>query len=65
MKASDIIKKTGKTDGKSNKEGGGGRFKQMEDKGMSAKLVAWIGRRKNGEGKMEKWSKAGKKRAEK
>lgn len=53
---SDVIKKTGKTDGKSNKLGKGGRFKQMEDKGLSAKLSSWIGDRVHGKGNMAKWA---------
>jgi hypothetical protein len=61
MKASDVIKKSGKTDGESNKLGGGGRFKQMEKKGMSDKLIAWIGDRKYGKNKMSKWASKGKK----
>lgn len=56
MKASDVIKKKGKTDGKSNKLGKGGRFKQMEKKGMSDKLIAWIGNRKHGSKKMGEWA---------
>lgn len=53
---SDIIKKTGKIDGKSNKLGKGGRFKQMENKGLSAKLTAWIGAKNHGSKKMHEWS---------
>ena len=64
MKASDVLKKKGETDGKSNKLGGGGRFKQMEKKGMSDKLIAWIGRRKHGAKAMAKMSAAGRERSE-
>lgn len=52
----EIIKKKGKTDGKSNKLGKGGRLKQMESKGLSAKLVAWIGNKNHGSKKMHEWS---------
>ena len=55
-KASDILNKKGKTDGKSNKLGKGGRFEQMENKGLSSKLVAWIGRKNHGSKDMAKWS---------
>lgn len=61
MKASDIIKKSGKTDGKSNKLGGGGRFQQMKKKGMSSALVAWIGDRRHGKKQMAKWAAKGRK----
>lgn len=54
--ASDVIKKTGKTDGKSNKLGKGGRFKQMEKKGLSDKLTAWIGAKNHGSKKMHEWA---------
>lgn len=65
MKAADIIKKTGKTDGKSNREGGGGRSEQMKEKGMSGALISWIGRRKEGKGKFDKQAEEGRERAEK
>ncbi len=58
---SDVIKKIGKTDGKSNKLGKGGRFKQMEKKGLSDKLSAWIGDKVHGKGNMKKWAVEGKK----
>lgn len=58
-KVKDVLKKTGKTDGEPNKLGGGGRFKQMEDKGLSDKLVAWIGRKKHGAKKMASWATKG------
>lgn len=54
--ASDVIKKKGKTDGKSNKLGKGGRFKQMENKGLSPKLTAWIGAKVHGKDNMSKWA---------
>lgn len=57
----EIIKKTGKTDGKSNKLGKGGRFKQMENKGLSPKLAAWIGDKVHGKNKMAKWAAKDKK----
>ena len=63
VKAADFIKKKGKTDGKSNKLGGGGRFKQMEKQGKSDALIAWIGRRAHGEKKMAQWSHEGRERA--
>jgi hypothetical protein len=53
---SDVLKKKGKTDGKSNKLGKGGRFKQMENKGLSAKLVAWIGSKNHSSKQMHKWT---------
>lgn len=55
-----IMKKTGTTDGKSNKLGSGGRFKQLENKGLSSKLAAWIGNRKHGTKKMHTWASKGK-----
>lgn len=55
----DTLKHTGDTDGKSNKLGGGGRFEQMEKKGVSGALAAWIGRRKHGGKEMAKWSAGG------
>ena len=51
-------KKTGTFHGKSNKLGGGGRFAQMQAKGMSGGLAAWIGRRKFGAKMMAKMSAA-------
>lgn len=51
-----IMKKTGTTGGKSNKPGGGGRFQQMRNKGVSAKLAAWIGRKKYSGSQMSKWA---------
>lgn len=55
------MKTSGETDGKSNKLGGGGRFQQLKNKGLSDKLTAWIGRRAHGAKKMAKWAAAGKK----
>lgn len=49
-------KKTGKTDGKSNALGGGGRFQQMLNKGMSPALAATIGRNKYGAKKFSRLS---------
>ncbi len=60
-KVSDALKHTGETDGESNKLGGGGRFKQMEKKGVSPALAAWIGDKLHGKAKMSKWAAAGKK----
>lgn len=59
---SDVFKKKGSTDGKSNKLGKGGRFKQMEKKGLSDKLIAWIGRKNHGSKDMAKWSAADRKK---
>lgn len=53
-----IMKKSGKTDGKSNKLGGGGRFQQLKNKGLSSKLAAWIGDRKHSQSKMSSWAAA-------
>lgn len=50
------IKKTGSTDGKSNKLGDGGRFQQMRDRGMSPALAAYIGRKRYGAKAMAKMS---------
>lgn len=61
MKKKITVKKAGSYKGQPNKLGGGGRFKQMTDKGMSKGLVAWIGRKKHGAKQMAKWSAAGRK----
>lgn len=53
------MKKTGKTDGKSNKLGGGGRFQQMLNKGKSPALAAYIGRKMYGKKKMSQLSSQG------
>lgn len=50
----DNMKKSGTTDGKSNQLGGGGRFQQMKNKGVSGGLAAFIGRRLYGKKKMTK-----------
>lgn len=55
------IKTTGKFEGKSNKLGGGGRFKQMVAQGKSPALAAFIGRKKYGAVKMAKMAAKGKK----
>lgn len=55
------VKKTGKFQGKSNKLGGGGRFKQLEAQGKSPALAAFIGRKKYGKKKFQSLSKKGKK----
>lgn len=57
----DTTKKTGSFQGKSNKLGGGGRFAQMEAKGVSGGLAAFIGRKLYGKKKMAKMSAKGKK----
>jgi hypothetical protein len=61
MKLKDTLKHTGKTDGKSNKLGGGGRFKQLEDQGKSPALAAFIGDKKYGKSKMAKMAAKGRK----
>lgn len=60
----DTTKKTGKFEGKSNKLGGGGRFAQMEAKGASPALAAFIGKKLYGKKKMSKMATKGRKRAE-
>lgn len=60
---SKTTKKTGKFSGKSNRLGGGGRFAQMEAKGASPALAAFVGRKLYGAKKMAKMSSAGRKRA--
>jgi hypothetical protein len=62
------IKKTGKTAGKSNALGGGGRFAQMEDKlkgkvSDPAAVAASIGRKKYGASKFNAMAAKGRKRA--
>lgn len=57
----DTTKKTGSFQGKSNKLGGGGRFAQMEAKGASPALAAFIGRKLYGKKKMSKMASKGKK----
>lgn len=54
-------KKTGTTNGKSNALGGGGRFQQLQNKGMSGGLAAYIGKRLYGKSKMSNMASAGKK----
>lgn len=56
------LRKTGKFEGKSNRLGGGGRFKQLVAKGKSPALAAYIGRRSLGKSKFQKLAAAGKKR---
>lgn len=55
------IKKTGSTGGEPNRLGGGGRFKQMTNKGMSPALAAYIGRKKYGAKMMANMAAKGKK----
>jgi len=61
MTESKTTKKTGKFQGKSNKLGGGGRFAQMEAKGASPALAAFIGRKLYGAKKMASMAAKGKK----
>lgn len=61
---SHTTKKTGEFHGKSNKLGGGGRFAQMESKGVSPALAAFIGRKLYGKKKMASMAAKGRKRAE-
>lgn len=56
-------KKTGKTNGKSNKLGGGGRFQQLKNKGLSGALIHFIGAKKYGNAAMAKMAAKGKKSA--
>lgn len=56
-------KKTGTYKGKSNAVGGGGRFKQMTDSGMSPALASFIGRKKYGSSALSKMAAAGRSRA--
>lgn len=55
------IKKTGTFKGKSNKLGGGGRFAQLEAKGVSPALAATIGRKLYGSKRMSKMATASRK----
>ena len=63
------VKKTGKTNGKSNKLGGEGRFAQVAAKAGGGKkgaaIAAVAGMKKYGKAKMSKMAKAGKNRAAK
>lgn len=61
---SHTTKKSGEFHGKSNKLGGGGRFAQLEAKGVSPALAAYIGRKVHGEKKMASLAEKGKKRSE-
>lgn len=65
MKLKDTLKHTGKTKGKSNKLGGGGRFQQLEDKGDSPALAAYIGDKKYGKKKMTSLAVRGRERKDK
>lgn len=53
-------KKTGSYKGQSNAPGGGGRFKQMTDNGVSPGLASYIGRKKFGAKKMASMAANGK-----
>lgn len=57
------IKKTGTFEGKSNKLGGGGRFKQLVAQGKSPALAAFIGRKSLGKAKFQGLSAAARKRS--
>lgn len=57
---SKTTKKTGTFQGKSNEAGGGGRFAQMQAKGVSPALAAYIGRKKFGAKAMAKMGAKGK-----
>lgn len=57
---SKTTKKTGTFAGKSNKLGGGGRFAQLESKGLSGALAATIGRKKFGKAKFQSLAAKGK-----
>lgn len=59
------VKKTGTFQGHSNKLGGGGRFRQLEAKGASPALAAYIGRKLYSKKKFQAMASAGKKRANK
>lgn len=59
------LKHTGKFKGKSNKLGGGGRFKQLVAQGKSPALAAYIGRKSLGKKKFQKLAAKGKKRSSK
>lgn len=59
------LKKTGKFQGKSNKLGGGGRFKQLVAQGKSPALAAYIGRKSLGKAKFQKLAVKGRERANK
>jgi hypothetical protein len=56
------LKKTGSTNGKPNKLGGGGRFQQLLNQGKSPALAAFIGRKSLGKKKFQKLAAAGKKK---
>lgn len=60
MVSKDMTDKTGSTDGKSNALGGGGRFQQMKNKGISPALAAWVGKKKYGSKMMAKMAAKGK-----
>lgn len=62
---SKLIKKTGKFQGKSNKLGGGGRFKQMVAQGKSPALAASISRKSLGKAKFQKLAAKGRKASKK
>lgn len=57
------LKHTGTFEGKSNKLGGGGRFKQLVAQGKSPALAAYIGRKSLGTKKFQSLAAKGKKRA--
>lgn len=57
------IRTTGTFRGKSNRLGGGGRFKQLVAQGKSPALAAFIGRRRYGSRAMSAMAAAGRRRA--
>jgi hypothetical protein len=61
MKPSQVIKTSGKFNGKSNKLGGGGRSAQLKAKGLNGAEIAAIGRNKYGNKGFAKLSAKGKK----
>lgn len=58
--ASGTTKKTGTTNGKPNVLGGGGRFQQLTNKGVSPGLASFLGRKKFGATQMAKMAANGK-----
>lgn len=58
----DTTKKTGTFQGKPNTLGGGGRFAQMQAKGASPALAAFIGQKIYGKKKMTKMATKAKKK---
>jgi hypothetical protein len=63
FKMAKALKHTGKFEGKSNKLGGGGRFKQLVAQGKSPALAAYIGRKSLGKAKFQNLAAKGLRRA--